>query len=226
MISDSATTDTIAPPNPCAVSPRRGTPASRQPHASDVTVNSASPQGTAPAPEQVAEPPAEQQEAAEGEQVGVDHPGQRRLGEAEVRRIEEGRRSRSSSRGRSGGRRSRHVEGEPSLAPLESRSSRRRLSGGLGSRHARQASASGRASSQDTLEPEQVLLALAAACIAPERSARAEHAMAWNNDRNRVRAERVAGRADRARAPPAWRRRRRCRCHRRGCAPSRAGPCA
>jgi len=35
-------------------------------------------------PEQVAEPAAQQQEPAEGEQVGVDHPGQARLGEAEV----------------------------------------------------------------------------------------------------------------------------------------------
>ena len=34
--------------------------------------------------EQVAEPAGQQQEAAEGQQVGVDHPGQRGLGEAEV----------------------------------------------------------------------------------------------------------------------------------------------
>ena len=35
-------------------------------------------------PEEVAQPPAQQQEAAEREQVGVDHPGERGLREAEV----------------------------------------------------------------------------------------------------------------------------------------------
>ncbi len=35
-------------------------------------------------PEEVAKPPAEQQEAAERQQVGVDDPGERRLAEAEV----------------------------------------------------------------------------------------------------------------------------------------------
>ena len=34
--------------------------------------------------EEVAQPAAEQEEAAEGEQVGVDDPGERRLGEAEI----------------------------------------------------------------------------------------------------------------------------------------------
>ena len=38
----------------------------------------------APVPVEVAEPPAEEQEAAEGEQVGVDDPRERRLGEPEI----------------------------------------------------------------------------------------------------------------------------------------------
>jgi hypothetical protein len=37
------------------------------------------------APEQVAEPPGEQQQAAEGDQVAVDHPGEGRLAEMKVR---------------------------------------------------------------------------------------------------------------------------------------------
>ncbi len=41
-------------------------------------------QEQAPVPVEIAEPPTEQQEAAEGEQVGVDDPRKRRLGEPEV----------------------------------------------------------------------------------------------------------------------------------------------
>ena len=41
-------------------------------------------QEQAPVSEEIAEPPAEQQKAAEGEQIGIDDPGERRLGEAEV----------------------------------------------------------------------------------------------------------------------------------------------
>ena len=41
-------------------------------------------QEQAPVAEEVAEPPAEQQEAAEREQVGVDDPRERRLGEPEI----------------------------------------------------------------------------------------------------------------------------------------------
>ncbi len=41
-------------------------------------------QEQAPMPVEITEPPAEQQEAAEGEQVGVDDPRKRRLGEPEV----------------------------------------------------------------------------------------------------------------------------------------------
>ena len=35
-------------------------------------------------PEEIAQSPAEQEKAAEGQQVGVDHPGERLLGEAEI----------------------------------------------------------------------------------------------------------------------------------------------
>ena len=68
-----------------------------------------------PLAEEVAEPAAEEEKAAEGEQVGVHHPGQRRLGEAEIladRRA--ARRSRSSCRGRSSGRRGRAPSGRAS----------------------------------------------------------------------------------------------------------------
>ena len=34
--------------------------------------------------EEIAEPPAEQQKAAEGEQIGIDDPGEGRLGEVQV----------------------------------------------------------------------------------------------------------------------------------------------
>ena len=55
--------------------------------------------------EEVAQPATEQQKAAEGEQVGVHDPGQRRLGEAEIL-PDRGQRDvrRSSYRGRSSGR--------------------------------------------------------------------------------------------------------------------------
>ena len=85
MISDSATATTIAPPMPCMaratisglrVARPQASEAPREQHDAD--------QEQAPLAVEVAEPAAEQQEAAEGQQVGVDHPDQRRLGEAEV----------------------------------------------------------------------------------------------------------------------------------------------
>ena len=62
---------------------------SARPQASDAPVNSDdADEEHAPPAVEVAEPAAEQQEAAEGQQVGVDDPGQRRLAEAEVGRID------------------------------------------------------------------------------------------------------------------------------------------
>jgi hypothetical protein len=61
MINDSATASTIAPPNPCSA--RAATRNAREP---------ASPQA------------GEQQKASGAEQIGVDHPGERCLGELQV----------------------------------------------------------------------------------------------------------------------------------------------
>jgi hypothetical protein len=55
------------------------------PQASEATVNSVSPARKEPAVAvQVAEPAAQQQKAAEGQHVGIDHPDQRGLGEMQV----------------------------------------------------------------------------------------------------------------------------------------------
>ena len=110
MISESAIAETIAPPNPCTA---------RAPTSSSCEFDEAArerggreerepDQEQPPRAEQVAEPAAEQQEAAEREQVRVHDPGERGVREAEVapdRRA--ARRSRSSCRGRSSGRRCR-----------------------------------------------------------------------------------------------------------------------
>ena len=86
IISDSATAEATAPPSPCTA--RAATRIHcdvASPHASEASVNSAMPsEEQPPMAEEVAEPAAQQQEAAEGEQVRVHHPGERRLGEAEV----------------------------------------------------------------------------------------------------------------------------------------------
>ena len=109
MISDSATAETIAPPTPCtAARGDRASPAtSARPQASDASVNRAMPsEEQPPLAEQVAEPAAEQQEAAEGQQVGVDDPRERRLARSRGRRgSRAARRSRSSCRARSSGSR-------------------------------------------------------------------------------------------------------------------------
>ena len=86
MISDSATAVTIAPPRPwiaraaisnaCVVA---------SPQASDASVNSVMPSRKKPPMSvQVAEPAAEQQEAAERQHVRVDDPRERRVGEPEI----------------------------------------------------------------------------------------------------------------------------------------------
>ena len=73
-----------------------------------------------PVAEEVAEPPAEQQEAAEREQVRVHDPGERRLARSRgPPGSTAARRSRSSRRGRSSGRRGRAREREPAGAGVE-----------------------------------------------------------------------------------------------------------
>ena len=87
ITSDRATTETIAPPKPPERPSRnqgalrRGQPAGERHDREEREAH----QEQAPAPVQVAEPAAQQQEATEGEQIGVHNPGERRLGEAQVR---------------------------------------------------------------------------------------------------------------------------------------------
>ena len=83
---ENATTDTTAPPSPCTARAamrnglRRGQAAGQRGRGEEREAADEEPAVA----EQVAEPAAQQQEAAEGQQVGVDDPGQRGLGEAEV----------------------------------------------------------------------------------------------------------------------------------------------
>ena len=86
IISESATAETTAPPTPCTARATTASPASRaSPHASEASVKSAIPMQEQPAvPEEVTEPAPEQQEAAERQQVRVDDPRERGVGEAEV----------------------------------------------------------------------------------------------------------------------------------------------
>ena len=86
IISESATAETTAAPRPCtARAPIRSSCEFARPQASEASGEERRPdQEQAPVPEEVAEPAAEQQEAAEREQVGVDDPGERGLGEPEV----------------------------------------------------------------------------------------------------------------------------------------------
>ena len=98
IISESATAETTAPPRPCtaratiSISCELASPQASEASGEQRDADQEQP----PVPEEVAQPAAEQQEAAEGEQVGVDDPGERRLGEAEVlpdRRQRDARRS-------------------------------------------------------------------------------------------------------------------------------------
>ena len=86
MSSASATASTIAPPMPCtARATTSGSCALARPQASEASgEEDDADHEHAPVAVQVAEPAAEQEEAAAGQQVGVDDPDQRRLGEAEV----------------------------------------------------------------------------------------------------------------------------------------------
>src|SRR5437879_3511804 len=52
----------------------------------------------------------------------------------------------------------------------------------------------------DSLERQQQLLAVGAAAVAAEPAAAVEHAVTGHHDRDRIRAERVAGRTGAARA--------------------------
>ena len=86
MISASATAETAAPARPCTARPTtRSARCGARPQAAEAMVNGDDAAEEDPlVAEQVAEPAGQEQEAAEGQQVGVDHPGQRRLREAEV----------------------------------------------------------------------------------------------------------------------------------------------
>src|SRR3954453_2657869 len=98
------TADVIAPPRPCTnrapmrlarLHPPPQTPPEPRAEEHPPALRRAAQQGReredrqpgeehAPAPDQVADAPGEQEDAAEGDQVGVDDPGEVRLGEAEV----------------------------------------------------------------------------------------------------------------------------------------------
>ena len=86
MMSESATTETIAPPKPCTARAddqellRAGQSTGGRGGGEEADADEEQPAAAV----EVAEAPAEQQEAAEGEQVGVHHPGERRVGEAEI----------------------------------------------------------------------------------------------------------------------------------------------
>ena len=86
IISESATAETTAPPRPCtARAAIRSSCESARPQRERGGREERDPeQEQAPVAEEVAQPAAEQQEAAEREQVRVDDPRERRLGEAEI----------------------------------------------------------------------------------------------------------------------------------------------
>ena len=90
IISDSATAEATAPPRPCTARATIRSPCDvERPHASEAVVNSAMPdEEQPPLAVEVAEPAAEQEEAAEGQQIRVHDPGERGLGEAEIVRID------------------------------------------------------------------------------------------------------------------------------------------
>ena len=109
IISESATAETTAPPRPCTARAAdqhllRGREAAGE--RGDREERDAE-QEQAPVAEEVAQPAAEEQEAAEGEQVRVHDPRERRLGEPEVlldrrQRDADDRRRRGRSSGRRG----------------------------------------------------------------------------------------------------------------------------
>jgi hypothetical protein len=84
--SESATAETTAPPRPwTARAAIRHSCDEATPHASECGGEEPDAgQEHAPVAEEVAQPAAEQQEAAEGQQIRVHDPGKRRLREAEV----------------------------------------------------------------------------------------------------------------------------------------------
>ena len=86
IISESETAETTAPPRPCtARAATRSALRAREPAGDRRDREERDPdQEHPPVAEEVTEPSAEQEEAAEGEQVGVHDPGERGLGEAEV----------------------------------------------------------------------------------------------------------------------------------------------
>ncbi len=86
IISDSATAETTAPPTPCTARAMISISCDcASPHSVEATVKMRDPDHEqAPVAEEVAEPPAQQEEATERDQVGVHDPRQRLLGEAEV----------------------------------------------------------------------------------------------------------------------------------------------
>ena len=107
MISESATAETTAPPRPCTARAATSRPCVVDEAAGDRGQREErdADQEQPPVAEEVAEPAAEQQEAAEGQQVGVHDPGQRRLARSRgPPGSTAARRSRSSCRARSSGR--------------------------------------------------------------------------------------------------------------------------
>ena len=127
MISESETAETTAPPRPCtARAAIRNSCEVASPQASEATREERdAAEEQPPVAVEVAEPAAEQQEAAERQQVGVHDPGERRLGEAEVRPgSTAARRSRSSCRGRSSACPGRGRSGRPACAAVERHAAR------------------------------------------------------------------------------------------------------
>ena len=86
IISESATAEATAPPTPCTARAAISMPCevARPQHERGDREEGDPGQEEPPVAEQVAEPAAEQQEAAEGEQVRVHDPRERGLGEAEI----------------------------------------------------------------------------------------------------------------------------------------------
>ena len=106
MINESATAVTTAPPSPCTARAATSSVCEfESPQASRCEGEQRKPDQEQPAMSvEIAQPAAEQQEAAEGEHVRVHDPHQRGLGESrDPRGSTAGRRSRSSCRGRSSG---------------------------------------------------------------------------------------------------------------------------
>ena len=86
IVSESETAETTAPPTPCMARAATSTSCEvASPQASEAAREERDPdQEEAPVAEEVAQPAAEQQEAAEGQQVRVHDPGERGVRKAEV----------------------------------------------------------------------------------------------------------------------------------------------